>query len=90
MQRERKLHDDTGRLEDNARIPKGFGNVSGSVRKALRVLESWADISSGADHTPLQSGQFSGSIPKTATPVEVPTNTLPFTMIGVMNLLLGN
>jgi len=31
--------------------------------------------------------QFFGSNPKTATPFDMPTNTLPFTIVGVMNLL---
>jgi hypothetical protein len=35
----------------------------------------------------LWTTQHYGSRPKTATPVGVPTNTLPFTIMGVMNLL---
>ena len=39
------------------------------------------------DARALKAGTCYGNSPKTATPFGVPTNTLPFTIVGVMNLL---
>ena len=52
--------------------------IAGVTIKTCRSEETWAVL-----HV------HQGNSPNTATPFGVPTKTLPFTIIGVMNLLPG-